>query len=198
MQFTPFYHLSHIGRNTVFLCHPSLSPLLIGHNRGPVPKSEICTVIQFLTPENVPGYEIHCHLCAAYKNLNIVTKSTVNCSVKSFKEGWMSTDEKVCSSSPPGSVNDETIAIMHVLSEENWWQTVHNIEWTVNFITIFWFLYAAHKWQWISYPGTFSSARNWMMAHISDLGTDVGTIAVFFHSHNTEYWTILHQTWYTR
>ncbi len=56
--------------------------------------------------------------------LNIVTKSTVNCSVKSFKVGRVSTDEKACSSSPPDSVNDETIGIMHVHSEEDWWQTV--------------------------------------------------------------------------
>ncbi len=151
-----------------------------------VPKSDICAITQFFTLENVLGHEIHCSLCAAYKNLNIAIKSTVNCSVKNFKEGRMSTDEKTCSSSPPDSVNYETIAIMHVLSEEDWWQTVHNIEWTVHFITIFRFLYTAHKWQRISFPGTFSSARNWMMARMSDLGTDVGTISVVFHSHNTE------------
>ncbi len=135
-----------------------------------VPKSDICAIIQFLTLENVLRHEIYCSLCATYKNLNIVTKSIVNFSMRSFKEGRMSTDEKTCSSSPPDIVNDETIAIMHVLSEEDWWQIVHNIEWTVHFITIFWFLYAAHKWQWISYPGTFSSVRNWMTACVSDLG----------------------------
>ncbi len=84
------------------------------------PKSDVCAIIQFLTLENVIRHEIHCSLCAAHKNLNIVTKSIVSCLVKSFKEGRMSIDEKACSSSPPDSVNDETIVIMHVLSEEDW------------------------------------------------------------------------------
>ncbi len=84
-----------------------------------VPKSDICAIIQFLTLENVLGHKIHYSLCAAYKNLNTVTKSIVNCSAKSFKEGRMSTDEKACSSSPPDSVNDETIAIMHIFLEED-------------------------------------------------------------------------------
>ncbi len=35
--FTPPYHLSHIGPDTIFLCHSSLSPLLMGRNRGPDP-----------------------------------------------------------------------------------------------------------------------------------------------------------------
>ncbi len=59
-----------------------------------VPKSDIHVVIQFLILENVPRQEIHCCLCAAYENPNIVTKSTVCCWVKSFKEGWMCTDDK--------------------------------------------------------------------------------------------------------
>ncbi len=37
-----------------------------------VPKSDIHTIIRFLTPENDPGHEIHHRLSAAYKNLNIV------------------------------------------------------------------------------------------------------------------------------
>ncbi len=84
-----------------------------------VPKSDLCAIVQFLTLENVLGHEIHCSLCAAYKNQNIVTKSTVNCLVKSFEEERMSTDEKACSSGPLDSVNDETIAIMHIHSEED-------------------------------------------------------------------------------
>lgn len=43
-----------------------------------IPKSDLRAVIQFLTLENVPGFEIHCRLCAAYKDPNIMTKSTVN------------------------------------------------------------------------------------------------------------------------
>ncbi len=54
------------------------------------PKSDICAVIQFLMLENVPRQEIHCHLCAVYKNTNTVMKSTINHWVKSFKEEWMS------------------------------------------------------------------------------------------------------------
>ncbi len=85
-----------------------------------VPKSDICAIIQFLILENVLEHEIHCSFCAVYKNLNIVTKSTVNYSVKSFKEERMSIDEKACSSGPPDRVNDETIAIMHIYLEEDW------------------------------------------------------------------------------
>ncbi len=50
-----------------------------------VPKSDIHTIIQFHKLENVPRHKIHCRLCAVYKNLNIVMKSTVNCCVKSKK-----------------------------------------------------------------------------------------------------------------
>ncbi len=43
------------------------------------PKSDICAIIWFLTLENIPGHDIHCRLCAVYKNVNIVRKSIVNC-----------------------------------------------------------------------------------------------------------------------
>ncbi len=47
-------------------------------------------------------------------------------------------------------------------------------------------IYTVYKQQWISGPGTFSSMRNWMTACMSDLGTDIGTIAMVFYSHNTK------------
>ncbi len=85
------------------------------------------TLSQFLTPENVPGHDIHSYLCAVYKNWNIVTKSTVNHEVKSFKEGQMSTDDKACSGYPPESMNNEMIGVVHTLLEDQW-RTVHEIE----------------------------------------------------------------------
>ncbi len=65
-----------------------------------VPKSDFCAIIQFFMLENVPGLKVHCHLCAAYKISNIVMKSIVNHWMKTFKEGWMSTDDEACSGCP--------------------------------------------------------------------------------------------------
>ncbi len=40
------------------------------------------------------------------------------------------------------------------------------------------------KWQWILHPRTFSRMKNWMTVCMSDLGTDVGIIAMVFCLHN--------------
>ncbi len=94
-----------------------------------VPKYNKCAIIQFLTVENVPGQEIHHRLCAAYKNPNTVTISKLNnWAKKTFKEGQIRTDDKARNSHPPESTNDETTAVEHALSEEDWWQTVCEIK----------------------------------------------------------------------
>ncbi len=91
-------------------------------------KSDIHAVIQFLTLENVPGHEIYRRLCAVYKNLNVVMKSTVNYWMKSFKERRTSIKNEACSGHLPESMNDETVAIVRTLLQENQQQTVHEIE----------------------------------------------------------------------
>ncbi len=80
-------------------------------------------LIQFLMLENVHG-----RLCAVYKNLNIIIKSKVNYWLKSFKEGRTSTNDEARIGHFPESMNDETIAIVHALLEEDWRQTVCDIE----------------------------------------------------------------------
>ncbi len=66
-----------------------------------VPKSYIRAVIQFLTPENVHGHKIQCCLCAAYKKLNIVMKSTLHtnnaeCRVWELFLLWETESRHVC------------------------------------------------------------------------------------------------------
>ncbi len=48
--------------------------------------------------------------------------------VKSFKEKWMSTDDRSHSGRPQVSVNDETIATVHALLKEDQWWTVCETE----------------------------------------------------------------------
>ncbi len=93
-----------------------------------VPKSDIHAIIQFLPLENVLGHEIHCRLCAEYKNVNTVLKSTVNLWLKSFIEERTSIDDKPYSVCPLENVNDETIAIVHAFLEEDQQQTICEIE----------------------------------------------------------------------
>ncbi len=59
-----------------------------------VPKFNMCAIIQFLALENVPGYEIHCHLCAVYKNQNIVMKRTVHLILRTVCH--QSSSERMC------------------------------------------------------------------------------------------------------
>jgi len=93
-----------------------------------IPKSDLRAVIQFLTLENVPGCEIHRRLCAAYKDPNIITRSTVNRWVQMFKDGRTNTVDEQRNGRPSNSVNEERVAIVSAILEEDRRQTIRQIE----------------------------------------------------------------------
>ncbi len=99
-----------------------------------VPKSDIYTVIQFPTIENILGHCIQRYLCVAYKNLIIVTKSA-SLMLSNYIEHFVDKFLVELPSTELRWYGFEGHDHAPPLASPKWWMMVDTTAWFINHIT---------------------------------------------------------------
>lgn len=86
-------------------------------------------IVKFLTAENVSGKEIHDRMCLIYGPTNVMNVRAVYKWIKRFREdGRTSTHDEPRSGRPSDSLNEDTIACVRTLLDEDRRYTVSDIQ----------------------------------------------------------------------